>query len=188
MSYAESDERPIGELIEAAQRGARNDWEKSFVADVAERFEQWGSRLHMSIKQVTKLRDIASRGEEDAYTPSSPSPFIDPEPGAASIPDAYTPPAPTLEDQTVFAALVAAIEVYCGDTALAGDVARAVIKAACASGWRFVPDRPTFEMTNAWAVTASVFPGSNVARTHCEIVYREMLQHAPALAADKGAS
>jgi len=38
-----------------------NDWERTFVNDMAERLEQYGEATFVSAKQLFKLRDIADK-------------------------------------------------------------------------------------------------------------------------------
>lgn len=43
------------ELLEAARMAAANDWEESFVRDMAKRYERFGGDTFMSDKQLRAL-------------------------------------------------------------------------------------------------------------------------------------
>jgi hypothetical protein len=167
------DEISVGELISLAARNASGNWEERFVLDLEERFEEFGDRIYLSPKQRVILERIA-----DAVPRF--------EPLKDKSEDGYVAPAPTLLNTEVYEALRLQLEVDLGEIAVmhptAPDVVlKALIKIAGDHGWRFVPDDPTEEMKSAWANTASVFPGTSTAKAHCEVVYREMLQKAPAI-------
>ena len=168
-----TEEISIAELISLAAQNASGNWEERFVSDIEERFEEYGDRIYLSPKQRTILERIA-----DAV------PRFDPIKDKSE--DGYVPPAPTLLNTEVYEAMRLQLEVDLGEIAVrhptAPDVVlKMLIKIASDHGWRFVPDTPTDAMKAAWANTASVFPGTSVAKAHCEIVYREMLQKAPAI-------
>jgi hypothetical protein len=49
-------------LIEAAEGCAATDWERTFCADMRERYTKWRGETRVSESQLAKLRDIARGG------------------------------------------------------------------------------------------------------------------------------
>lgn len=48
------------ELIDDAEMNAANDWEEQFVADISNKFEEYGIRMFISEKQREILERIAN--------------------------------------------------------------------------------------------------------------------------------
>ena len=48
------------ELLEEARMNAANDWEESFVADMKDRYTQYGRRMFISDSQQEHLERIAN--------------------------------------------------------------------------------------------------------------------------------
>lgn len=48
------------ELLDSARMNAANDWEESFVSDMADRFAQYGRRMFISESQREHIERIAS--------------------------------------------------------------------------------------------------------------------------------
>lgn len=48
------------ELLEDARMNAANDWEEQFVADLKDKFDEYGSRMFLSDAQQEHLERIAS--------------------------------------------------------------------------------------------------------------------------------
>lgn len=170
---SDAGELTIGDLIALAAKKAAGDWEENFICDLETRFETYGERTYLSPKQRTILERIA-----DAV------PRFEPLNDVSD--DGYKAPAPTLHERDVFMALLAQITLDLGEIAIEYPkaprlVLDALLRIVADHGWRFVPDKPTREMCEAWSNDASPFKGSDVARAHAEIVYREMLQKAPKL-------
>lgn len=46
------------DVLYIAGQKARGDWEEQFVADLTERFEEWGDRMYLSDRQAEVLRRI----------------------------------------------------------------------------------------------------------------------------------
>jgi hypothetical protein len=46
-------------LIDSAGMNAANDWEENFVADLAEKYSQYGRRMYISESQMEHLERIA---------------------------------------------------------------------------------------------------------------------------------
>lgn len=57
----EFDANELEELLRKAKEKAKTDWEKSFVEDMSNKFEQWGDRLYLSQKQMDIIRKIAKQ-------------------------------------------------------------------------------------------------------------------------------
>lgn len=53
-------EKEFEELIEGARMNAANDWEESFVADMKDRYTQYGRRMFISDSQKDHLERIAN--------------------------------------------------------------------------------------------------------------------------------
>lgn len=58
------DEDEFEELLENARMNAANDWEEQFVADMKERYEQYGKRMYISDAQQAHLERIANDDTE----------------------------------------------------------------------------------------------------------------------------
>ena len=54
------EEKEFEELLEAARMNAANDWEESFVADMKDRYTQYGRRMFISDTQKDHLERIAN--------------------------------------------------------------------------------------------------------------------------------
>lgn len=54
------EEKEFEELIEGARMNAANDWEESFVADMKDRYTQYGRRMFISDPQKDHLERIAN--------------------------------------------------------------------------------------------------------------------------------
>jgi len=165
----------VGELLGLAAKNASGDWEENFVTDLETRFETYGERTHLSPKQLAILERIAD-----------PIPAFEPLNGRGD--DGYVAPRPTLAPLAVFEAMRAQLVFDLGHIAEAhpeapAAVLRMMLSIAADHGWRFAPDKPTREMCEAWSNEASPFKGTQVARAHAEIVYREMMQKVPTLGA-----
>jgi hypothetical protein len=55
-NYAEDD---FESLLDDAESNAANDWEERFVADMRERYQQYGKRMFISQSQRAHLERIA---------------------------------------------------------------------------------------------------------------------------------
>lgn len=55
--YTEND---FEELLETARMNAANDWEEQFVADMKDRYDQYGRRMFLSDNQQETLERIAN--------------------------------------------------------------------------------------------------------------------------------
>lgn len=53
------DEDDFESLLDDAESNAANDWEEQFVADMRERYQQYGKRMFLSQSQRTHLERIA---------------------------------------------------------------------------------------------------------------------------------
>lgn len=53
------DEAGFGDLVESARMNAANDWEESFVAGIAAKFEEFGKRMYLSDLQLEHLNRIS---------------------------------------------------------------------------------------------------------------------------------
>lgn len=56
-TYTEAD---FEELLETARMNAANDWEEQFVADMKDRYDQYGRRMYLSDSQQETLERIAN--------------------------------------------------------------------------------------------------------------------------------
>lgn len=56
-TYTEAD---FEELLETARMNAANDWEEQFVADMKDRYDQYGRRMFLSDSQQETLERIAN--------------------------------------------------------------------------------------------------------------------------------
>lgn len=54
------DEADFEELLESARMNAANDWEETFVADMKDRYGQYGRRMFISDSQQETLERIAN--------------------------------------------------------------------------------------------------------------------------------
>lgn len=54
------DEADFEELLETARMNAANDWEERFVADMKDRYGQYGRRMFLSDSQQETLERIAN--------------------------------------------------------------------------------------------------------------------------------
>lgn len=57
------DDAELSELLEAARMNAANDWEEKFIADMTEKFKQYGSGMYLSDLQNDNIKRIANAGE-----------------------------------------------------------------------------------------------------------------------------
>jgi hypothetical protein len=61
MSIEDDD---LGELIENAEAAASTEWEQNFMADMRERYDRWGHRLTLSVKQMDVLKRLARKASD----------------------------------------------------------------------------------------------------------------------------
>ena len=54
------EEKEFEELLEDARMNAANDWEESFVADMKDRYTEYGRRMFISDAQQEHLERIAN--------------------------------------------------------------------------------------------------------------------------------
>lgn len=54
------EEKEFERLLEGARMNAANDWEESFVADMKDRYGQYGRRMFISDSQQEHLERIAN--------------------------------------------------------------------------------------------------------------------------------
>ena len=54
------EEKEFEELLEDARMNAANDWEESFVADMKDRYTEYGRRMFISDAQKDHLERIAN--------------------------------------------------------------------------------------------------------------------------------
>lgn len=62
----QADTSEIETLLIQAEQSNLNEWGQKFVSDVRERFEQYGSRIRMSEKQMAALKKLAL-GDYDEF-------------------------------------------------------------------------------------------------------------------------
>lgn len=54
------DEREFQDLLDAAEENASGNWEKTFVSDLQDKFEEFGTGMFLSEKQEDILNRIAN--------------------------------------------------------------------------------------------------------------------------------